>query len=202
MPTQPIPPTRIILGISGASGALYSLQLLEALRDIQIQTHLLISKAAEITIAQELSCSPTNLAALAHVTYPLDNLAAPIASGSFTTAGMIIAPCSIKTLSAIAYSHNDTLLTRAADVTLKEGRPLLLMVRETPLHLGHLRLLVRAAEIGAIIFPPMPALYTQPQSIDDLVMQTVGRMLARIGIRNTLFRVWKGPAQRKQHESQ
>ena len=190
MQTQNTIPARIVLGITGASGAIYGWRLLQALRELRVQTHLLLSKAAELTIVQELACQPAALTALAHTTYAIDDLAAPIASGAFATGGMLIAPCSIKTLSAIAYSYNDNLLVRAADVTLKEGRPLLLLVRETPLHLGHLRLMVRATEMGAIIFPPVPAFYAQPQSVDDLVMQTVGRVLARVGIANTLFRPW------------
>ena len=145
-----------------------------------------------MTITQELTVSPADIRESASRAYAPDDLAAPIASGSFATGGMIVAPCSIKTLSGIANSYTDNLVIRAADVTLKEGRPLILLVRETPLHLGHLRLMVRAAEIGAMIFPPVPAFYACPTSVDELVDQTVGRVLSRLGITNDLYGVWEG----------
>lgn len=187
-------PRRIVVGISGASGVIYGVRLLSSLRNLGIEIHLVISSQVEATLHQETDFSVDDVAVLAHYTYAPDNLAAPIASGSFATYGMMIVPCSIKSLSAVANSYNDNLLTRAADVTLKEGRPLLLAVRETPFHVGHLRLMTRAAEIGAIIFPPIPAFYSRPETITELVDQTVGRMLVRMGIGSTLYTPWEGPA--------
>lgn len=187
-----VPSPPLVIGITGASGALYGVRLLEVLRAAAIETHLVLTAPAEITLRQETAWSPEAVRALATHIHDPGNLAAPIASGSCPTLGMLVAPCSIHTLSAIAHSHASNLLLRAADVTLKEGRPLLLMVRETPLHLGHLRLLVQAAELGAIIFPPVPALYNRPNTIEELVNQTVGRMLARIGIPNALYPPWEG----------
>ncbi len=184
--------SRIVIGITGASGAVYGVRVLEALRNLAVETHLVLTDPAAITLQQELGLDVAAVRALADCTYALDEWGAPIASGSFATAGMIVAPCSIKTLSAIARSANDNVLVRAADVTLKEGRPLLLAVRETPLHLGHLRLMTQAAEIGAIIFPPAPAFYAHPATLDDIVNHSVGRMLARIAIPNTLYRPWEG----------
>ena len=186
-------PRRLVVGISGASGIIYGVRLLSALRDLEVKTHLVISTQAVVTLHQETNLSVENVVALASYAYSPDNLAAPIASGSFTTEGMIVAPCSIKSLSAIANSYAENLLARAADVTLKEGRPLLLAVRETPLHVGHLRLMTRAAEIGAIIFPPVPGFYHHPETVDELIDQTVGCMLARIGINSKLYTQWEGP---------
>lgn len=183
----------LIVGITGASGSLYGVRLLKALRLLEIESHLILTQPARITLGLETETTVEALTALADHVHAPDDLAAPIASGSFPTSGMIVAPCSIKTLSAVAHSHTDNLLTRAADVTLKEGRPLVLVVRETPLHLGHLRLMVQATEIGAVIFPPVPSFYAQPRSFDDLVDQTVGRILARIGIPNQIYRRWEGP---------
>jgi len=184
-------PRRLIIGISGASGAILGIRTLEVLRAIDgVETHLVITPAAEITIAHETDRTPDAVRALADVVHSIENLAAPIASGSFRTVGMIVVPCSIKTLSAIANAYADNLLTRAADVTLKEGRSLLLVVRETPLHRGHLRLMAQAADAGAVIFPPVPAFYARPRSMDDLISQTVGRILARIDIENDLYRTW------------
>ncbi len=184
----------VVVGISGASGAIYGQRLLEALAEMEITTHLVMTPPATVTIRQELEMEPAAIRALATHAYDPANLAAPIASGSFitSTAGMIVAPCSIKTLSAIAHSYTANLLTRAADVTLKEGRPLILVVRETPLHLGHLRLMVQAAETGAVIFPPVPAFYHRPVTIGAMVDHTVGRILARIGVSNRLYRPWQG----------
>jgi 4-hydroxy-3-polyprenylbenzoate decarboxylase len=186
-------PRRLVVGISGASGVIYGVRLLSTLKDLGVETHLVISAQAEVTLHQETDLSVNDVAALASYVHSPVNLAAPIASGSFATAGMIVAPCSIKTLSAVANSYADNLLTRAADVTLKEGRRLLLVVRETPLHVGHLRLMTRAAEIGAVIFPPVPAFYGRPESVNEIVDQTVGRILARMGINSQLYTPWKGP---------
>jgi 4-hydroxy-3-polyprenylbenzoate decarboxylase len=191
-------PRRLIVGISGASGAIYGIRMLKVLAERpEIETHLVISQAARLTIAHETERTVAQVEALADRAYAPDDLAAPIASGSFggvggTGGGMVIAPCSIKTLSAIANSYAADLLSRAADVTLKEGRPLVLLVRETPLHLGHLRLMVHAAEIGAVIFPPVPALYGRPQTVAELVDGTVGRVLARVGVENELYTRWEG----------
>jgi flavin prenyltransferase len=183
---------RVIVAITGASGAIYGVRILEALRTMDVESHLIMSRASHITLEQETDRQRGEVEALAaHVHAPTD-LAAPIASGSFRTHGMVIAPCSIKTLSSVANSHSSNLLTRAADVTLKEGRPLILAVREAPFHLGHLRLMVRAAELGAVIFPPIPSFYAHPKSVDDLVNQTVGRILARLGLDNELYAVWQG----------
>lgn len=184
---------RIIIGMSGASGQIYGIRLLEILRAApDIETHLVMSPAARMTIAQETDWDPRDVDRLADVVYRPGDVGAAIASGSFQTAGMIVAPCSIKSLSAIAQSYDADLLTRAADVQLKEGRAVILLVREAPLHLGHLRLMVQAAEIGCVIFPPAPAFYARPQTIDDVVDGTVGRVLARIGLENDLYYHWRG----------
>jgi len=186
-------PRRVVVGITGASGAIYGVRILEALRAMKVERHLIVSRAAHITLHQETALSLTAVEALGTCVHAPGDLAAPIASGSFRTHGMVIAPCSIKTLSAVANSYSGNLLVRAADVVLKEGRPLILAVRETPLHLGHLRLMVRAAELGAVIFPPIPSFYARPLTVDSLVNQTVGRILARLGLDNDLYDVWKGP---------
>ncbi len=184
---------RIVVAMTGASGQIYGIRLLEALRKVEdVETHLVMSAASAAIIPQETSWKASDVKSLADVSYKPKDIGAPIASGSFETAGMVIAPCSIKTLSAVANSYASDLIVRAADVTLKEGRPLILMVRETPFHLGHLRLMERAAEIGAVIFPPIPAFYTKPSTIDDIVDNTVGRVLARLGIENFLYRKWEG----------
>ncbi|MBL8165045.1 MAG: UbiX family flavin prenyltransferase [Anaerolineae bacterium] len=184
---------RLIIGISGASGVIYGIRLLEVLaQDTSIETHLVLSPAAKATISQETPWKVSDVEALATVVHKPGDIGASIASGSFDTLGMIIAPCSIKTLSSIANSYDADLMTRAADVQLKEGRPVLLMVRETPLHIGHLRLMTQAAEIGAIIMPPVPAFYGQPKTVDDLINGTVGRALARIGVKNELYFKWLG----------
>lgn len=190
---------RLIVALSGASGQIYGIRLLQVLRRAReqdaahaLETHLVISDAARITIAQECDLSVRQVEALAdHIYRPMD-IGAAIASGSFITVGMVVAPCSIKTLSAIATCYSADLTSRAADVQLKEGRPLLLLVRETPLHLGHLRMMTQAAEAGAIIMPPAPAFYSRPQTVDDLINGTVGRMLARLGIDNDLYFRWLG----------
>ncbi|MBM3131249.1 MAG: UbiX family flavin prenyltransferase [Chloroflexi bacterium] len=183
---------RIIVAISGASGAIYGIRALQVLRALSnVETHLIVSAAARQTILAETTFTLADVEALADVVHDARDLGAAIASGSFATRAMLVIPCSIKSLSAIANSYAADLIARAADVTLKEGRPLVLVVRETPLHLGHLRLLTRAAEIGAIIFPPVPAFYRQPQTIDEIVDDTVGRVLARIGLDNDLYARWK-----------
>lgn len=181
-----------MVGISGASGIIYGVRLLEVLRDLGMETHLVLSEAARRIAESETGWTAERIASLAAVTYRNDDLAAPISSGSFPTLGMVVAPCSIKSLSAIAHSYNDTLLARAADVTLKERRRLVLVVRETPLHLGHLRLMAQAAEYGAVILPPMPAFYHGPKTIADLVDQTVGKILDQFGLEHSLFRRWQG----------
>ncbi len=183
---------RLVVGISGSSGVILGIRLLEALRGSQVETHLVLTPAARLTIEQETSWKAADVQALADVTYSDRDIGAAIASGSFVTGGMVVIPCSIKSLSSIANSYAADLLSRAADVTLKEGRPLLLVVRETPLHRGHLRLMDRAAAAGAIIFPPVPAFYTHPHSVDELVDNLVGRVLLRLGIENDLFQPWQG----------
>jgi 4-hydroxy-3-polyprenylbenzoate decarboxylase len=184
---------RLIIGMSGASGVIYGIRLLDLLaKRPDVETHLVVSRAARMVIAREVEQTVDEIEALADVAYQPDDLAASIASGSFTTDGMVIAPCSIKTLSAIANSYAANLLRRAADVTLKEGRPLVLVVRETPLHLGHLRLMARATEIGATILPPIPAFYGHPQTIDDLIDETLGRVLTHLGVENQLYTQWTG----------
>ncbi len=184
---------RLVVGMSGASGQVLGIRLLEVLRQRpEIETHLVISPAARATIVQETDRTPGEVQALADVTYRPGDIGAAIASGSFRTLGMVIVPCSIKTLSAVAHSYAADLLTRAADVTLKEGRPLILVVRETPLHLGHLRLMVQAAELGAILFPPMPAFYDRPHTVEAIIDGLVGRILIRLGLETTLVKEWKG----------
>jgi flavin prenyltransferase len=185
---------RLIVAITGASGVIFGIRLLEALRDIDdIESHLLISAGARATLAMETDLALADVKALADVVHSDSNLAASISSGSFRTRGMIVAPCSIKTLSGIATSDTSNLVVRAADVTLKERRPLVLLVRETPLHLGHLRLMVQAAETGAIIMPPVPAFYHRPRTLSDVVDQTVGRALDQVGLDSDLVTRWNGP---------
>lgn len=186
---------RLIIGISGASGAIYGVRLLQVLRDVaDVETHLVMSPAARQTLALETSFSLRDVQALADVVHDVRDIAASVSSGSFKTAGMIILPCSIKTLSGIVHSYTDSLLTRAADVVLKERRPLVLCVRETPLHLGHLRLMTQAAELGAVIMPPVPAFYHNPQSLDDVINQTVNRVIDQfdIDLPTDLFTRWQG----------
>jgi 4-hydroxy-3-polyprenylbenzoate decarboxylase len=172
---------RVVVGISGASGVAYGIRLLEALKEVGAESHLVITRPGEMTIGYETALKPKDVAAKADQAYTIDDIAAPIASGSFKTQAMIVAPCSVRTMSEIATGVTTNLLTRAADVTLKERRPLVLLVRESPLHLGHLHTLTHLAEIGAIILPPVPAFYAEPQSISDLVDQMVGRMLDILG---------------------
>lgn len=173
---------RLIVGVSGASGAAYGVRVLKACADMGVETHLVASRAAALTLKQELGLTLTDLAAQASVAHRLTDVGASIASGSFPTLGMIVAPCSVRTMSEIATGVTSTLLTRAADVTLKERRPLVLLVRETPFHLGHLRTMVRLAEMGAIIAPPLPALYAKPASIEAMIDQSVGRALDLFGL--------------------
>ena len=184
-------PKRLIVALTGASGAIYGIRALELLRAAEIETHLIISPTARAIIEQETDWTVSAVEALAAVTHAPDDVGAAIASGSFQTMGMLIAPCSIKTLSAVAHAYPSDLASRAADVCLKEGRPVLLMVRETPLHRGHLRSMLLAAEAGAIIFPPVPALYGRPRTLDDLVSATAGRALARLGIENDAYFKWR-----------
>ena len=171
-------PQRLIVGISGASGIIYGVRLLEALRETPIETHLVMSKSAEITLAHEMKGTKTaDVQALADVVHPIGDIGASISSGSFRTLGMIVAPCAIRSMSEIAHGTTGNLLTRAADVVLKERRRLVLMLRETPLHLGHLKTMTQVTEMGAIIMPPVPAFYQNPQTLEDIVRQSVGRVL-------------------------
>lgn len=181
---------RLIVGISGASGVVYGMRTLELLRNAGVETHLVMSKAAEVTFAHETNIKIAEVRAAAHTTYRIDDMAAAIASGGFRTAGMIVAPCSIRSMSEIATGATSTLLTRAADVTLKERRRLVLMVRETPLHAGHLRTMAALSEMGAIIAPPVPAFYAKPRSIQDMVDQTVGRVLDLFDIDVDIVHRW------------
>ncbi|EKS7203583.1 UbiX family flavin prenyltransferase [Enterobacter asburiae] len=186
---------RLIVGLSGASGAIYGVRLLQVLRNVaEVETHLVMSQAARQTLSLETDLSLRDVQALADLVHDARDIAASISSGSFKTAGMVILPCSIKTLSGIVNSYTDTLVTRAADVVLKERRPLVLCVRETPLHLGHLRLMTQAAELGAIIMPPVPAFYHRPTSLDDVINQTVNRVLDQfdIDLPEDLFTRWQG----------
>lgn len=181
---------RLVIGVTGASGAVYARRALEALRETDVETHLILSKASEMTIRYELDQSAADFAALADIRYAIGDVGAPVSSGSFKTLGMLIAPCSIKTMSEIATGVTGALLSRAADVVLKEQRKLVLMVRETPFHLGHLRTMTQLAEMGAVIAPPLPAFYAEPQSVDDLVDQSVGRALDQFGIETPLVKRW------------
>ncbi|MDR0806907.1 MAG: UbiX family flavin prenyltransferase [Enterobacteriaceae bacterium] len=186
---------RLIIGISGASGAVYGVRLLQVLQNNpEIETHLIISNAARQTLALETDFSLRDVTSLASVVHDIRDIAASVSSGSFRCHGMVVLPCSMKTLSAIANSYTDDLLSRAADVTLKERKPLVLCVRETPLHLGHLRLMMQTAELGAVIMPPLPAFYHRPQSVQDIIDQTVNRVLDQFDIQleQDLFQRWQG----------
>ncbi len=183
---------RIVIGITGASGVIYGIRMLEILREMDVETHLIVSEAGKKTIEIETTFKPTEVEALATHCYDNQDMAAVLSSGSFFTDGMVVVPCSIKTLSGIAHSYTANLLVRAADVTLKEKRKLVLVVRETPLHLGHLRLMAAAAEYGAHILPPTPSFYHGPRVIDDIVNQTVGKVFDFLGIEHDLFRRWSG----------
>ena len=186
-------PRRIVVGLSGASGAVYGVRLLEVLRDVDgVETHAVVSAGAATTLAHELDLKPSDVHDLADVVHDPRDLGAPIASGSFRVAGMVVAPCSIKALSGIANCYDEDLLVRAADMRLKERQPLVLLVRETPLHLGHLRLMTAAAEAGAVIFPPAPSMYIRPTSIDQLVDHTIMRVCDQLGLDVELSPRWEG----------
>jgi len=188
---------RLVIGLSGASGVIYGIRLLELLREAAgVESHLIVSDAAKRTIIEETDFSVAHVEGLASRRYSNKDIGAAVASGSFKTDGMVIAPCSIKTAAAVANCAADTLMARAADVTLKEGRPLILLVRETPLHLGHLRVLTALAEMGAVLLPPMPAFYHRPKQIDDLVNHTLARVFDRLGIPQTLVSQWQGMSPR------
>lgn len=182
--------SRLVIGVSGASGVAYGVRALEACAELGLESHLVLSKSAALTLAQETDLTVGDLAAKATVAHRPSDIGASIASGSFRTLGMLIAPCSVRTMSEIATGVTSSLLTRAADVTLKERRPLVLMVRETPLHLGHLRTMVKLAEMGAVIAPPLPAFYTRPATIEDMVDQSVGRALDLFGLSWSPVRRW------------
>jgi flavin prenyltransferase len=189
--------TRLVVGITGASGSIYGIRLLEILRTTtDIELHLVISAAGKRTLVEETDYNVADVEALAHHRYDVKDVGAALASGSFRTSGMVIAPCSIKTAAAVAACYADTLLARAADVTLKEGRPLIMLVRETPLHLGHLRVLTSLAEMGAVVLPPMPAFYNRPKELDDIINHTVARVLDRLQLPQTLVGEWRGTTPR------
>jgi len=190
-------PRRLIVGISGASGIVYGVRILQVLQHSDIETHLVMSDSARMTLATELDMSVKEVEVLASEVHNAKNIGATISSGSFKTMGMVVAPCSIKSLSEIAYGMTSGLLSRAADVVLKERRRLVLLIRETPLHSGHLRTMLQASENGAILMPPVPALYARPQSIDDIVNHTVGRCLDLFDIETDLVKRWSGMGQDK-----
>lgn len=181
---------RVIIGISGASGIVYGIRALEALKSAGIETHLVMTRAAQVTLAHEASIKVADVQALAAVSYSSEDIGAAIASGSFQTLGMIVAPCSVRSLSEIATGVTSNLLTRAADVVLKERRKLVLMVRETPLHLGHLRTMTQVTEMGAIVMPPVPAFYAQPATVEDIVDHSVGRALDLFGLDCGIVKRW------------
>lgn len=185
-------PLRMVVGVSGASGVVYGVRTLDALKALGVESHLVVTRAALLTLSQETDLTPDDLLGRADVVHRLADVGASIASGSFRTLGMIVAPCSVRTMSEIATGVTSTLLTRAADVTLKERRPLVLMVRETPLHLGHLRTLTALAEMGAVIAPPLPAMYARPASIEEMVDQSVGRALDLFGLDWGEVKRWDG----------
>lgn len=184
---------RLVIGMSGASGSIYGIRLLQTLAKIpEVETHLVMSPPAKRTALHETNFSITEIEKMADDAYDYKDIGATIASGSFKTLGMVIAPCSIKTLSAIANSYSDNLLSRAADVTLKEGRPLVLVLRETPLHVGHIRLMLNVAEAGAVVLPPVPAFYILPKTLDDIINHIIGRVLDRFNIDHALVKEWQG----------
>lgn len=192
---------RLIVGLSGASGIIYGIRLLEILRGVEeIETHLIISTAAKRTVLLETDYTVEQIQALADKVYNFNDIAASISSGSYKTIGMVVIPCAIKTLSGIANSYNDNLILRSADVVLKDQRKLVLVLRETPLHLGHVRLMTQVIEMGAIIMPPMPAFYHRPKTIDDIINQTVNRVLDLFDIEldQDLFSRWQGPADKRE----
>ncbi|HYM72165.1 MAG TPA: UbiX family flavin prenyltransferase [Stellaceae bacterium] len=181
---------RLIVGISGASGVVYGVRLLDLLKSLPVETHLVVSRSAELTLALETDLKPADLRDRADVVHAIGDMAAPISSGSFPTLGMVIAPCSIRSMSEIATGVTTTLLTRAADVVLKERRRLVLAVRETPLHTGHLRTMTALSEMGAIIAPPVPAFYARPQSLDEMIDHSLGRLLDLFGLDSGTVRRW------------
>ncbi len=183
---------RLIVGLSGASGVIYGVRLLELLRDTDVETHLVMSKSAELTLAYETDYKPRDVKALASVNHPASDIGAAISSGSFPTMGMVIAPCSIRTMSEIATGVTSSLVSRAADVALKEKRRLVLALRETPLHGGHLRTMTTLADIGAVVAPIVPAFYAKPKTVDDIINHTVGRLLDLFGIETKVVRRWQG----------
>lgn len=190
-------PQRLIVGISGASGAIYGVRLLELLRPTPIRTHLVMSQAARLTLAYETPLKPADVEALADTVHPIGDLAAACSSGSFRTLGMVVAPCSVKTMSEIATGVTGNLLARAADVVLKERRRLVLMLRETPLHLGHIRSMAAVTEMGAIVYPPVPAFYARPASLEEMVDHTLGRVLDLFDIELGTVRRWTGEPPRR-----
>ncbi|HOE16428.1 MAG TPA: UbiX family flavin prenyltransferase [Syntrophorhabdaceae bacterium] len=183
---------RIIVGITGATGLIYGIRLLEALKNAEVETHLILSDAGKKNILIETDYAVDDVERLASQVHDVKNMASSISSGSFKTDGMVVAPCTMKTLSGIAHSYNDNLIVRAADVVLKERRRLILVVRETPLHKGHLELMSKVADLGGIILPPIPAFYHAPRTIEDLLNHTTGKILDLLGIDNSLFARWKG----------
>jgi flavin prenyltransferase len=185
-------PRRLVIGISGASGVIYGVRALELMRHTEIETHLVMSKSAEMTLAYETNLKPIDVRMMATTYHPVGDIGASISSGSFPTMGMLIAPCSIRTMSEIATGVTSSLLTRAADVALKERRRLVLAVRETPLHAGHLRTMTLLAEMGAVVAPIVPAFYNRPRSIDDIINQTVGRLLDLFGLETGVVKRWLG----------
>lgn len=188
----------LVVAITGASGVIYGVEMLRVLKTLGQETHLILSEAAGLNFALETDCDLDYVKGLASVVYNNKDVGAAVASGSFRTRGMIVAPCSVKTLSAIANSFTYNLIVRAADVTLKERRSLVLMVRETPLHKGHLELMVRAADCGAVILPPMPAFYHKPETIMDIIHQSIGKALDHVGIEHSLFKRWAGHGSKAQ----
>ena len=180
----------LVVGITGASGVIYGVELLKTLQNTDVETHLILSESAGRNLAIETKHSLKEVRAMADVVYKNKDVGAAVASGSFLTRGMVVVPCTIKSLSGIAYSYSDNLVTRAADVTLKEKRPLVMMVRETPLHKGHLDMMSRCADLGATILPPMPSFYHGPQSIQDIINQSIGKVLDQLSIEHNLFRRW------------
>jgi 4-hydroxy-3-polyprenylbenzoate decarboxylase len=183
-------PSRLVVGISGASGVVYGIRVLKALGEMRVETHLIMSKAAEVTLAHESRMKLAEVRALAAAWYKAEDIGAAPASGSWRSLGMIVAPCSVRSMSEIATGVTTSLLTRAADVALKERRRLVLMVRETPLHTGHLRTMLQLSEMGAVVAPPVPAFYAKPESLDDMIGHTVGRMLDLFGLESGLVRRW------------
>jgi 4-hydroxy-3-polyprenylbenzoate decarboxylase len=184
---------RVVVGITGASGSIYGIRLLEILqRYADVELHVVLSRSGKRTLVSETDWAVADVEALAHQRYDNADIGATIASGSFRTAGMVIAPCSIKTAAAVAACYADTLISRAADVTLKEGRPLIMLIRETPLHVGHLKMMLALAEMGAVVLPPMPAFYNRPKELDDIVNHTIARVLDRLDFPQTLVGEWQG----------